>query len=171
MRAWLAQCFSVPTINMASVSKESLHSVLEKVEELALPEGEYLTLCAILKKQFEILPPEVVCVHPFDHTIAFAGKRTINIVFTQRIVYRGAPPDTWRFSVNGVAKELTTRGVGELLAALYRMNLTKTITLNGEYETTLREYRKWMEDELVDDDDDGFFEDPYVFLHMAKLNL
>jgi hypothetical protein len=165
--------FPQPTpATMSAISKESLHSVLAKVEELALPEGEYLTLCSLLKKQFETLPAEILFQEPRDTTLVFTGKKVITIVITHRIVYKGQAPDQFRYTINGVAKETDARRCGVTLGEFHRMNLTKTILLNGEFETTFREYKKWAESVDHDDDEDDYcdFNTPYLMLHMAGLS-
>lgn len=159
---------------MSAVSKESLHSVLAKVEELALPEGEYLTLCTILKKQFETLQPEILHEEPRSSTLVFKGKKDITIAITHRIVYRDtAERQKFRYTINGVAKETSVQKCGEALGELHRVNLTKTIVLNGETETTFREYKKWaesMDHDPEDDDDYCDFSTPYLMIHMAGMN-
>ena len=155
-----------------AISKESLHSVLSKVEELALPEGEYLTLCSILKKQFEKLPAEVLFEEPRETTIVFKGKKDVTIAITHRIVYKGSGLDKFRYTINGVARESDARQCGRTIGDFYRMNHTKTILLNGEFETTFVEYKKWVEKESHDpEDEDDYcdFNTPYLMLHLAGL--
>jgi hypothetical protein len=156
---------------MATLSKDSLHSVLAKVEELALPEGEYLALCGILKKEFEARNPEIVYETELDRTIVYTGKKVVTFHITRRVVYKGATPDLWRISVNGVTKDLSAQKIGMLMSTLYRANLTKTITIDGEHETTLREYRAWMETDYVDEDEDMWIDDHHALIHMASLNM
>jgi hypothetical protein len=156
-----------------AISKESLHSVLSKVEELALPEGEYLTLCSILKKQFEKLPAEILFEEPRDTTIVFKGKKDITIAITHRIVYKGRGEDNYRYTINGVVKETNARQCGRAICEAHRVNLTKTILLNGEFETTYREYKNWAES--VEHDPDGEdeycdFNTTYLMLHMAGVS-
>ncbi len=163
---------SVPSSRMSAISKDSLHSVLAKVEELALPEGEYLTLCSLLKTQFETLPPDVIRDEPLTNTVVFKGKKTITIALTHRVIYRGSTPNLIRFTVNGVAKEGTARKCGEVMSEFHRINLTKTIVLNGETETTFREYKKWVEEMSCDpEDEDDYcdFDTAFLMLHMAGL--
>jgi hypothetical protein len=160
---------------MTSLSKDTLHSVLSKIEEMTLPEGDYLTLCNLLKKQFETIPePKVpLRVEDLDRTLLFCGKREIKIHITKRTVLRGqATDDLYEYTVNGVSRTESSGEFGKRVSQLMRMNHTKKIVLNDEFETTYSEYKKYAEemDQIDDEDDDWMDYNPrFAVMHMAGI--
>jgi len=148
------------TVAMATISKDTLYTVLAKVEELSLPEGEYLSLCNLLKKQFDTLPPEVLCEYPRSNTVVFHGKRVITIKLHKQIVYKAAKQDEYVYSINDVQKQGTAMQCAEALARLHTLNHTRKIVLDGEFETTLRDDKKYLEETApyVDEDDDDYLD-------------
>jgi hypothetical protein len=159
---------------MTSLTKDTLQSVLSKIEEMALPEGEYLSLCNVLKKQFESIPDKSTpySTTDLDRTMILRGKREIKIHITKQKKY-AERREEYEYTINGVEKKGGTSDFARAVSQLMRMNLTKTILLDGEFETTFKEYKNYIEEmEREDDDDDEEwfdFNPRFVMLHMAGM--
>lgn len=148
-----------------SISKQSLQTVLSAVEELNLPEGEYLNFCNLMKKEFEKIPDVSHEVHR-DCSVVFRGKRDYTITIHTLVCYSTQRPNEIVFSINGgQKKQLNVARFYDSLQRIYIINNTSSLGIVedgiGERFFTLQEcvveLLEWNAnlsgEELSDDDD------------------
>ena len=108
-----------------SIPTKTLHQVLEKIEEMKLPEGEYLALANMLKsKHTEEINSSTLEI---PSKIQFIGKKTWTIETYTKHYYPGQRQNEVEYSVNGVRKRATVTSFARHMFQLYLMNITKTI--------------------------------------------
>jgi ABC-type ATPase with predicted acetyltransferase domain len=128
------------------------------VEELKLPEGEYLTLANVLKDEFNKVKreKEVMKRIPVKTKVLFfseKGRKAMEIEVRERVFYKHVhgesffPDSEWRIAVNGVDDELMeTSAATARVARLYRLNRTTGVQAEG-MRLTLEEFVKQLREE------------------------
>lgn len=155
-------------VKMSSVvPTQTLHKVLEKIEEMKLPEGEYLALANLLKTQHKKDDVELRCVDIYNE-IKFIGKKTWTIETRKRFVYLDDDrEDDIEYTFNGVVKRKRRCQFLRSVYNLYLANLTdKIVMCDGECEITLKEFvaqvRESEEALNVDNEEDGSYTSFFV---------
>ena len=149
-----------------TTTDSQLHDILSRAED-KLPEGDYLFIANLLKKEHDKKSADILRVKNYNNEITMVGKkRNVVIKLIKTIVYKGCRRSDIIYSINGQIK--TTDDYDELktsLVRLYRMtNPTKFIIKYGdmeEFETTLKEYSEMIyeEDEALKNPDDHVDDD------------
>ncbi len=146
-----------------SISKQSLQIVLSAVEDLKLPEGEYLNFCNLMKKEFE-KNPDVTCEVPRDCSVIFRGNRDYTITIHTLVCYSTHRPNEIVFSINGgQKKQIPLPRFYDSLQRIYIINNTSSLGIveDGIGERFLdldecsREFLRWEANMLGEEDMEG----------------
>jgi len=150
---------------MTTIPTDILRNVLEKIEEMNLPEGQYLTLANLLNTHHK--KDEQVFTIQIPNKVQFIGKKTLTIETHMKYSYYGERPWEIEYSVNGVHKRKIGVCFIRCMNVLYMGNLTRKILLGEEQcEITLGEFVSQVRetDEALGDDEeaDGPLHPSYV---------
>lgn len=145
----------------------AFHSLMENLETLNLNEGEYLQMTNLLKKAYDDsksktgLPKK----EPFLGKFVLHGEKTIVVETIDTYTNRddGEHGTLWMtYKVDGVSYTKRKCELRYLIAFLYRINLTETITMERygvSFTRTLKELsdaakKERADTETIDEDDD-----------------